>query len=476
MTMPVDKVVVLMLENRSFDHMLGWLKVEDPASPVDGLTGNETNPYSGGTERVGTGAQDYTWIDPGHEYEDVVMQLFGGTTVPTPPQATNMGFVNSLSRKYGNDLLYGRTAMQCFDRARLPVLYALADHFTVCDRWFCSVPGPTWPNRFFVHAASSNGHVSNRLVANYDIPTIYEKLSDAGKSWRIYYGDVPQSLALGHLREPRNRRNYRKLGHFAEDAAAGALPDYTFIEPRYFDFLGWKANDQHPGNHVELGEHLIAEVYEALRSSPLWERCLLLVVYDEHGGLYDHVPPPWDGHPVPVRAPGGVPSHNPPFAFDRLGPRVPAIVVSPWVARGAVDHTIYEHASVPATVRVLFGLDGPLNERDADAATFDRLITGTLRTDAPERLPRPEAGDGMREMAARTLSEPTLADVTPEAVGQEAASGDLNDLQVQLLNLANSLDERPEMRAMAAARPIATEHEAAVQVRERVAAFLGSDD
>lgn len=487
--MPIRNLVVLMMENRSFDHALGYMRFSDPASPVEGLRGTESNPVPnppGGTETVGWNAAWYTKTDPGHEYEEVVEQLFGGTTVPSPPVATNDGYVASLAAKM-KSVAEGRTAMHCFTRDRLPALYALADEFAVCDHWFCSVPGPTWPNRFFVHAASSNGSVRNKLwsaISHYDQPVVYESLSAAGVDWRIYFSDIAQSWALKRMRKRANRRHYRTMGHFEADARNGRLPPYTFIEPRYFDFLRWKATDQHPGNHVELGDELIARVYEALRSSPHWPETLLVIVYDEHGGLYDHVPPPYDGavvngQPVRVKSPGK-PSTNPPFAFDRLGPRVPAVLVSPCIARGTVDHTVYEHSSVPATLKKLFGLPDFLNERDRNVNTFEGVASGEFRADTPETLPRTASNEKVAGYGMRVLEDPeagvsrlTLSTARAAGLGDEVDVDPLNDLQKQLVELAHSLDTSPlklaaPLRAYVPRREIS----AAAEVRGLVAKFM----
>ena len=157
-----------------------------------------------------------------------------------------------------------------FQRSR-----SLVEEFAVCDQWFSSVPGPTWPNRFFAHCGTSDGVVNMGFkwyVRRYRMKTVYDSLDEAGVDWRIYFHDIPQSLALSRLRSaPALRVRFRKFGHFAADAADGALPPYTFIEPRYFNFFKRKANDQHPPHDVRLGEHLIADVYEALRNGPQWK-------------------------------------------------------------------------------------------------------------------------------------------------------------------------------------------------------------
>jgi phospholipase C len=490
---PIQHVVVLMLENRSFDHMLGHLKYTDPGSSVNGLTGTESNPIPtppGGTETVGWNAEYLTKFDVGHEYDEVVLQMFGSETVPSPPAALNNGFVHSLVKRE-EDADIGRTAMHCFTEERLPALYALAREFAVCDNWFCSMPGPTWPNRFFVHAASSKGFAANRYFAWNNQEVIFDHLSEAGVDWRIYYSDVPQSLALKRLTWPTKLKRFRRIGNFPKDVAAGNLPGYTFIEPRYFNRRQWKANDQHPKHDVRLGDYLIAEVYEALRGSPLWESTLLVVVYDEHGGLYDHVPPPYDGmvidgKRITVTAPGGKVSIRPRFGFDRLGPRVPALLISPWIARGTVDHTVYEHSSIPATLRKMFGVKKFLNERQREVNTFDSIFTPNLRKDTPAHLPRAEEDARIAHLGARVLEDADAETMDavwrrdPDALefADEQDLQPISDFQQELLELAYSLDHRPvrglvsRLTAPVRARAPRTEIDASVEAQVRVEAFL----
>jgi len=273
----------------------------------------------------------------------------------------------------------------------------------VCDHWFASVPGPTWPNRFFLHAGTARGFlvtpetpaqfVSQFWTSPYDMPTIFESLSDRGLTWTVYFDDYAQAFALRRLHPYGDR--FQRYEQFAQDVARGTLPTYAFIEPRSFSAPGYPANDQHPPHNLLEGEKLIAEVYDTLRADDkLWRQSLMVVLYDEHGGFYDHVPPPAAVPPDASRArPSG-------FAFDRLGVRVPAILVSPWVAAGRVDHTVYDHTSVPATIKKMFGLPRFLTARDTAANTFDRNFLAdarsvsltNLRTLAPAATPAPGGG------------------------------------------------------------------------------------
>jgi len=384
----IDHVVVLLLENRSFDHMLGYFPSN--GVPFEGLTGNEVNfenplDGTGFSVKVSPDAPYVPDIDPGpdHDIANVLLQLFGrGGDWPADPVALhNNGFLYDYAQ-ITKDVHAAAAVMHCHGPNRVPALTALAQQFVLCDHWFASVPGPTWPNRFFVHAATSGGHTDNALRL-YEMRTLYENLSAANVGWRIYFHDFPQSLALDHQLRYIGT-NYEYITQYFADCEAGALPAYSFIEPRYFNEGTHRANDWHPIHGVVHGDVLIADVYKALRNSPLWERSMLIVATDEHGGLYDHVLPP------PAVNPDG--KSSPEFAFTRLGIRVPAVVASPWIEKGTVSQTVYDHTTLAATARDLFGLKESLTKRDAAANTLLPLLTlAAPRTDAPLDLPRPSA-------------------------------------------------------------------------------------
>src|SRR5262249_35407709 len=211
--------------------------------------------------------------DPSHWTPDVLDQVYStykcGTIPPAlPPVGPNMSFVSNYSYRYNSSLPPAHKIMRCFSPDKLPAMTTLAREFAICDAWYSSLPGQTWPNRMFVHAATSDGHIDNKLY-DYDINTIYDRLEQNGHTWKIYFHDIPQALALKHLRDDAFKGRFQLFQEFQADAKAGNLPEYSFIEPRYFDF-GFKfANDQHPNHHVNLGDVLIADVYESLRNSPL---------------------------------------------------------------------------------------------------------------------------------------------------------------------------------------------------------------
>jgi phospholipase C len=409
----IEHVFVLMLENRSFDHMLGFSSlagadaVSGEPTTVEGLTGGETNRLPSGEEiAVSAGADFSLTADPPHNFDDVLEQLCGqGATFPDAggryPPITMSGFASRLAQSAGSG--DPSSVMRAFRPDQLPVINALAAQFAVCDHWFSSLPGPTWPNRCFVHAASSAGlddsptmaRSATALLDGYKFVngTIFDKLSAAGVPWSVAEGDaLPQVLSLSGMLEHVLEGRFFSIKDFAARVNDPAFADaYVFIEPHYGHVLAdgrnFKCgNSQHPLDDVTRGEKLLKEVYETIRNSPHWASSLLIVLYDEHGGFYDHVVPP----PAPPPGDPFSPDNNRHgFQFDQLGVRIPALVISPYTAGGTIDHTVHDHTSVLATVERLHGLD-PLTARDAGAAGLDHLFAlDSARQDAPTRLPDP---------------------------------------------------------------------------------------
>jgi len=401
----IEHVVVLALENRSFDCMLGWLY---PGRPdFDGLEGDEANLWhrdDGSVQRIpvwndGRLSPEAACIpapDPGELFDDITMQIFGLHPDGTPRMD---GFVDNYMRQPG-DGHDPRAVMHCFVPEQLPVLSTLARSFGVIDRWFASAPCQTWPNRLFLHTATGGGEVNNDAIPlPFMLPTVFRRLEAHGADWKVYFHDLPQTAALADLwlRIPTHFRFFAP--EFADAAADGKLPQYSFIEPRYFTsrLLNCIPNDAHPPHNVAYAEQLVADVYNAVRAGPAWERTLLIVTFDEHGGCYDHVPPP-----------AAVPTGSTPagFSFDRYGVRVPAVVVSPYVPAGSVprppqDGPPFDHTSIIATLNVLFGLGEPMSPRAAAAPD----LLSALRLERPEN-PGPSRIDAS---AARATREETRA-------------------------------------------------------------------
>ena len=388
----IEHVIVLMLENRSFDCMLGKLRM--PGPKFEGLPAGAANPYQGASVPAWSSVamDDYAATipspDPRESFADMSHQIFGA--VPRSQATPAMtGFVENYMLPWKGPPHDARAVMHCYKREHLPVLTKLADSFAVCDQWHASAPCQTWPNRFFAHTGTSLGFVNNgQFPIPFPAPSIFARLSLFDRSWRVYFHDLPQSIMLRDVwwRAPGH---YREFGQFLADAHAGDLPNYSFIEPRYFaDLTLGTPNDQHPPSSVLAGEKLIADVYNAVRASPLWKKSLLIITYDEHGGCYDHEPPP------AAVSPDGLVDQESGFAFDAYGVRVPALIVSPYVEAGGVIRSNgpypFDHTSILSTLRALFGLGGQFTNRDAVAPDLLAALSLPLPTnDGPLSIAPP---------------------------------------------------------------------------------------
>lgn len=409
-------IFVVVLENRSFDHMFALSAIPG----IRGATSANSNNYLNVSYPFGDAAPERMPSDPLHGFCDVFKQLCGANedcanSNPYPAR-DNSGFVANYAttkvRSGGRKqplppMDFGKIMSGVDTPRQATALYTLATEFALCDAWHASLPGPTWPNRFFLHGASSAGMADAPRAADifkwevrdgfeYPNGSLFDRLGRT--QYRLYQdksgpwsGRIPQVAALKGI----SFFDIHDLGRFASDLEQGYDARYTFIEPAYGDvvsdtYVG--GSSQHPMDGLAAGDRLIARVYNAIRQSPLWENALLIVTYDEHGGFYDSIVP---GDAVPPGDQDGGVRNHPDFDFSVYGPRVPAVVVSPWVARGGVDHTPYDHASIPATVERLFGID-PMTDRDRGAADVRHLVTDTFRPDCPETiavtpLPRADA-------------------------------------------------------------------------------------
>src|ERR1700689_5297180 len=428
----VNHIVVLVLENRSFDHMLGFLYADSgnvsptTKQPFEGLTGKESNSDATGTS-VPVSALTATTpnvyftpgADPGEGFLATNAQLFGAASPPSGSSATNTGFLTDFAETLkGIDahrpIISGTTAsdiMEVFIPELLPVLSGLARGFAVCDHWYSSVPTETFPNRAFLCAATSQGHM-NDGVASYTVQSIFGLMTAHNLSWKIY----------GYNEAPLTRKNFpdtlsapeSSFGRFADfqyDAAAGTLPQYSFREPSW----GSTGNSQHPNYDVSLGEQLIQAVYNAVRGGPGWAQTLLFITYDEHGGLYDHVSPP-SGATPPDATPGEFG-----FDFTRFGVRVPVVLVSPLIPAGTVFRvpagtTPLDHTSVLKTIETRWGLPA-LSARDAAA---------------------PDVGDVLSLAAART-DDPLAGVTAPTSTGANPAAAEVSHLQLMNAQLTSQL-------------------------------------
>ncbi|KDP46506.1 hypothetical protein JCGZ_08478 [Jatropha curcas] len=417
------------MENRSFDHILGWLKSTRP--DIDGLTGTESNRIiaSDPTSDEVFVSDDAVFVDwdPGHSIQAIREQIFGSNDTSANPAPMN-GFAQQAESMSENK---SRIVMSGFKPSRLPVYTALANEFAVFDRWFASVPASTQPNRFYVHSATSHGASSNvrkDLIHGFPQKTIFDSLDENGHTFGIYYQNIPATLFFSSLRKLKHVVKFHDYAlKFKRHARLGKLPNYVVVEQRYFDVELLPANDDHPSHDVSLGQKFVKEVYETLRASPQWKEMALLITYDEHGGFYDHVPTPVTGVPNPDGIIGPEPFF---FAFDRLGVRVPTILVSPWIEKGTVirepvgpsPHSQFEHSSIPATVKKLFNLKSNfLTKRDAWAGTFEDYfyLRDTPRDDCPETLPE------------------VVTSLRPRGPKEDLS---LSEFQVELIQLASQLN------------------------------------
>ena len=483
----VTNVFVLMLENHSFDNIFARSGIAN----ITKATNDSTNTYGSTTYHVTGPAPTCMPVDPGHEFEDVVEQLCGDGKVFVSghayPPINNSGFVAN----YAQDSIpvpsgdYGNV-MACFDTStQLPVIYELATQFAICDHWYSSMPGPTWPNRYFVHGGSSSNldHSPSKALMgkwmsvdgfSYEHGSVFDALAAKNLRWRLYIdeqGPLSGSFAqVASIERIMQSRDVYDVAQLAEDLKWPYGPRYTFIEPNYGDASGdfSGGSSQHPRDGMYRGEQLIKQVYEAIRNSPAWMSSMLIVTYDEHGGFYDSVKPGTATKPGDsVTGDGALGLNQYGFAFDRYGARVPAVVISPWISKGKVDTTTYDHTSVPRTLEVLFGTK-KLTERDEHAKDLGHLIS--------QSSPRTDCVSVLTLGPADTLA-PAL---TPEQQAQRDAEpmpesgNEIGFLHVACkteLELATDAAERDAIREKVAQIRTRGELRAYLeQVRRRVAA------
>ncbi|OZJ05608.1 hypothetical protein BZG36_01469 [Bifiguratus adelaidae] len=406
----IRNVVLLVLENRSFDRMMGYFNYTSDINGLSATSCNPVNPQDDNSAQVCATNQAILKdpMDPPHGYHDVTYQITGNPNLASNSvtSAPMNGFVADFAANYNISSTNTSEAclgmiMNAFAPETIPIMSTLAEEFMIFDAWHASFPGSTNPNRLFIHSATSHGEVNTNAssyIPGYPQRTIYNNLNDAGISWVNYFQEVPSLLVFDQLRF--DVANFKTYNTFKSDAAAGKLPAMSFIDPRYFSILNCiQENDEHSPSDVALGEALLKEIYETLRASPQWNNTLLIVTYDEHGrfahlhvgGYYDHVPTP-----LGVPNPDGINAYD--FNFDRLGIRVPTLLISPWVPKGSVMHqptgprsnSQFEHSSIAATLKKIFNLPKFLTARDAWAGTFESAFSeSTARQDTPATLPAP---------------------------------------------------------------------------------------
>ena len=401
----IKHIVVVMEENRSFDHILGLRKGVDGVLPV-GSHFNYANPQTKQTKVYsGDTAQQVAPCDPDHSLPATTGKIFGMAAAAnnnlTDPSMS--GFAEwEMKRGSAN---YCEVLNSLAPEA-VPIINQMADEFTLFDKFHASVPGPTWPNRLFFMCGTSGGltetsspFFQEREGVLFPMKTIFDQMTEVGRTWKNYVNDTPWELFVETI--AHNTDKVVSMDTFFQDAREGTLPDFSFINPRIGMNMssGLGSNDQHPDHDMSLGERFYKDIYEALRAGPKWNDTLLILTYDEHGGFYDHVSPPAE-----VPAPDAYPSYPDKFDFKRGGMRIPTLLMSPWVPRGLLlsdppasqkpaGNSIYELTSIMATVRKLFNMEhlGPLTNRDAWAATFEHVfdVLKAPRTDCPMHLREP---------------------------------------------------------------------------------------
>ena len=353
---PIDHIVVVMMENRSFDHYFQMLPMrgqpDAEVAPMD-----FSNPDGEGMPVTIHPEETYCFVDTAHGYNSSHRQVNDG--MMDGFVTTNEGN-HELPAGGTLEMVSGSRAMGYYDEADIPFYYWLAKEFALGDQYFSSVRGPTWPNRMFLMAATSFGNGSNNL-ADAD-NTLMDYLDLRGVQWKMYSSTTPTYAMFLNKFIDIEPGHIVPIEQYFEDAKNGTLPPVAFVEPG----VGREAvdgDDEHPPAIMQVGQHFVAEVLDALTKSPQWSKSALFLTYDEHGGLYDHVPPPEACPPDDLsvaNSDGTMP------AFDKLGVRVPFVVVSPYAKKSYVSHRVYDHTSIVRFIQARFVIPA-LTGRDANA-------------------------------------------------------------------------------------------------------------
>jgi phospholipase C len=450
----IEHVVVLMMENRSLDNLLGWLYSDSNNQPPYNIPPQTPTQYEGlvlgkycnkgpqihpgvvcaGEPTTGWPPYNNPMLvpdpDPGELFDQMTRQIFG-TATPSPAAKADMsGFLLDYTDQSGPTI--AAQIMQSYSPQQASVISQLARNFALCDAWYASAPCQTWPNRGFVHTGSSDGHINNDDSEPYDIQTIFNVMLDQAVSWGVYH-DTYYTPSLTHLQFVKLWDHLFHFSHISKfktlcSAPANApadqkIPTYSFLEPRFLteEWFGLHpAEDYHPPHNVCISERFLADVYTTVRQSPYRDKILLVVTFDEHGGCYDHFPPPTGATPP---EPGPVSRYGD-FHFDRFGVRVPTILVCSYVQPGTVfraaGKTPYDHTSILATLRQWQQMDAP------GKAPF---------------LPSPRIANAPTIYPILTLSDtnkntnwPSVAtNCNPGQTDEQILNQPLNDLQISIL-------------------------------------------
>lgn len=368
---PIDNIVIVMMENRSFDHYFEDLVNEGwSASDVDVAPAGTTNPgVDGGTPDVPlTHGTQLCFADTNHGWDGTHQEIDNGMMD---------GFVLANDGTHETptgappDFLSGARAMVYYTKDDLPFMYWAASNFAIGDRYFASVPGPTYPNREYLYAASSYGETVTDITA---LPanvksTVLDLLDQKKVTWSAYTDSPLPSFTLVES-DPTSEgwpAHQFTMAQFATDAAAGKLPSVTFIDPNLLS-EGYDGQDEHPPAVMQVGENWLAGLAKTLVASPQWAHMAFFVLYDEHGGLYDHVAPPAACAPDDIAPITTGSTYN---GFAQYGVRLPFLTISPYAKQHYVGHMVYDHTSILRFIEARFGLPA-LTKRDANAlAPFD---------------------------------------------------------------------------------------------------------
>jgi phospholipase C len=387
----IKHIVVLMMENHSFDNILGMVPFQVPGrADLDGLTvkrGRIVNSNPGPKGRVvANHASSPCQLDkvPSQAWSASHISYAGGR---------NNGFVAAS----------GPTAMWFWDKRDLPFTYSLARHFPIGQRYFCSTLCQTYPNRRFFFTGTASGLISTNLTETNQLTaangSIFDRLDAHHIDYAVYYSDLPSwAIVPGQVTAARGARQH-KFDDFYPDVAAGKLPAFTFLDPNYST-----TSEENPQD-VQVGEEFIGRVVNALMRAPTWKNTALFITYDEHGGYYDHVPPPKAIKPdniAPILGPADVRA-----GYDRYGFRVPLIVVSPWAREGYVSNVVQDHTSMTAFIEHKWNLPA-MTFRDANAAPMTDYFdfTHAAFEKPPPLAAAPPLAPGLRECHADGLNPP----------------------------------------------------------------------
>lgn len=354
----IDHIVVVMMENRSFDHYLGWVPGANGVQA--GLTFYDKAGVAHSSYDLAPNYQNCECVDPDHSYDGGRIQLNGGNVD---------GFL--LTQPVGDQFPIGY-----YTASSVPFLKGVVDHWTICDRYHCGLLGPTWPNRLYMHAGQTD-RITNSLTPAWSQSTVWDQLKSVGKTGRYYYGDIAGWALVSFILAGHNPglSGIQPFSQFLSDAKNGKLADVSFVDPSMLGEGAGTSNDDHPLADIRKGQAFLNSVYNAVRTSPQWEKTLLIINYDEWGGFFDHVVPPY--------APVGYAEFKATGNDGRLGFRVPCMAIGPRARRGYIEKRQLDPNSILNMIAWRFGFS-PLGAR-ASSLNFAQVLdfASEPKLDAP---------------------------------------------------------------------------------------------